>query len=120
MQERDLSSDYRAICFLHLGNAYETLKDEKAPLSYFLASANYFILFNQGVPCLDHVVYCLDKVIELADDQFKEDATLMKKTIEKLSNPQKEIKIPEISHSPRGKAIIETFKGKKFHFEPKK
>ncbi len=51
--------------------------------------------------------------------EIRKDALLMKTAIEKLSNPQKKIRIPEISHSKRGKTITEAFKGKKFQFEPK-
>jgi tetratricopeptide (TPR) repeat protein len=118
-EKNDLPPDFRAVCLANIGVGYETLKDQKAPLYYFLASANYFIQFNYGVQCLDDVLYYLKKVTELSTGDVREDAIIMKTAIEKLSNPQKKINIPEVSHSSRGKAIIEAFKGKRFKFEPK-
>jgi tetratricopeptide (TPR) repeat protein len=116
MVEKNLPPDYRAVCFANLGYGYETLNTPKAPPYYFFASANYFTLYTLGVHCLEDVLYYLDKVIELSKES-KGDALLMKTAIKSLSTPQ-DITIPDVTYSPRGKAIIEAFKGKKYNFEP--
>ena len=118
LKTKNLPPDLRAFYSADLAEGYETLKDEKAALYYFLASANYFILYNRGVHCLDDVIHNLEKVVNLGDETIKGDALLMKVAIDKMLNPQKEIKIPEVNHSKRGKTIIEAFKGKRFEFEP--
>jgi hypothetical protein len=103
--------------FANLGNANEDLKKpEDAAPNYLFASALYFILFRQGVPCLRDVIGYLEKVREFGEGEIKGDAELMLTALLKLSG--KEVTIPDVSISRRGKALREALHGRESTFEP--
>lgn len=112
---KDLLSDFGARCFEALGIAHEKLQNPKdAAQNYLFASANHFLLLTKGVRCLERMLFCLRKVIELGDGEVRGDAELMLTAMRRLAG--QEADIPEFPLSRRGKALKEALNGRKVEF----
>ncbi len=110
--------DFGARCFAGLGSAYETLQNpENASQNYFFASATYFLMFKQGVPCLNDILGHLEKVIELGGGKNVGDAEMMRTAIFRLMG--KDAEIPDVPLSDRGQVLREALNGKNVELNPR-
>ena len=116
LKRSDLMPDLGAEYFAALGAAQERLRNSKdAAENYLLAASTYFILFKEGVRCLDEAMKDLRMVKELGDGETKGDAELILTVMQRLEG--EDATIPEAELSKRGMALRDALERKTAYLE---
>mgnify|MGYP000952663100 FL=1 len=118
LEKKDLLRDLGARSLVALGEAKEKIHDSKdATESYLSAASTYFILFRNGVRCLDDVLENLRNAERIGSEEINGDVEMIRYAMQYYD--KEDINIPKSPVSDRGKLIRSALDGIEPEFKSK-